>query len=125
MTDANWNDVNRVMRMDPGPRDSFVVTLVDGKRVSVEPVDAYEQALNRATVLARQIKRPVKLLPMQAAELIGLMRLKASDMTTPSAGDSETRQLVLKTCREAILESNDVSVRHEAHGVLVGLGETL
>ena len=125
MTNANWNDVNRVMRMDPGPRDSFVVTLVDGQRVSVEPVDAYEQALNRATMLAGQTNRPVKLLPMQAAELIGLMGLKAGDMTTPSTDDAEARQLVVNTCREAILESNDASVRLEAHGVLVGMGETL
>lgn len=125
MTNANWNDVNRVTRMDPGPRDSFVVTLVDGKRISVEPVEAYEQALNRATVLAGQIKRPVKLLPMRAAELIGLMDLKPDKTTTTSADDAETRRLVLNTCREAILKSNDASVRSEAHGVLVGMGETL
>lgn len=125
MTDASWTDNNRVVSAHPGPRDSFVITLVDGKRASVEPVDAYEQALNRATMLARQIRRPVKLLPMQAAELIGLMGLKAGDMTTPSADDAEARQLVVNTCREAILESNDAFVRREAHCVLAGMGETL
>ena len=104
------------------PKHSFKL---NGKRVSVEPVEEYEQALSRANALARGIKQPVKLLPMQVGELLRFMGLDKVDMTKPSPNDAEMRQLVVTTCREVILECNDASVRREAHGVLVGMGETL
>ena len=123
MTNGSWIDANRVVSAEPGPRDSFVVTLVDGKRVAVEPADAYEQALSRANALASRIKEPVKLLPMQVGELLGFMGLEKADLGAPSPTDAEMRRLVVATCQEAMLEASDVTVRREAHSVLVGMGK--
>lgn len=125
MIEASWIDPNRVVTADPGPRDSFVVTLVDGKRVAVESVEVFGQALNRAKALARGIKPPVKLLPMQLGELLGFMGLDKIDMTKPSPNDAELYQLAVTTCREVILNCNDGAVRREAHATLVCMGEAL
>lgn len=43
MSKASWSNANPVYRHHPGPRDSFVVVLADGKRIKLTTVDRYER----------------------------------------------------------------------------------
>lgn len=48
----SWISQNRVVTAYPGPRDSCVVTLVDGKRIGLCSVEEYDAALPLANQFA-------------------------------------------------------------------------
>lgn len=119
---GSWIAANRVISVEPGPRDICVVTLVDGRRVSVDHVLDYEKARTKGHQLAQQFSRPVKVLPMGGTELIGFLGLAKADFTPSAETDIEVRELVVSTCREALLECDDGVIRREAYELLVALG---
>jgi hypothetical protein len=119
---------NRVATMPPGPGDLFVVTMLSGKRVFIEPIDQYDKAVQIAERFARHIRhdRPVilRVLPMSLDELVAQMRMTRAELTavTPPTDDDADRKLVIDTCMGALRESSDQHVRAEAVEVLTGMG---
>tara|TARA_R110002051_G_scaffold243798_1_gene303779 strand:- start:3757 stop:4131 length:375 start_codon:yes stop_codon:yes gene_type:complete len=120
---SSWNSQNRVVTAYPGPRDSFVVTLGDGKRIDMCSVEEYDTALARASKLAQETKLAVKVLPMTAAELINFAGIKASDLAASTEGEAALRRQVVTTLREAMIEADDRETRVEAQALLAALGE--
>lgn len=119
---GSWASANRVMAFDPGPRDICVVTLLNGRRAAIDHVCDYEKALYAASELAGRVSVPVKVLPMGAAELVAFLRLSPADFAGPAADDAEMRELAVHTCRDALLNSDDRTVRQDAHDLLTALG---
>lgn len=122
---SSWISLNRVVTAYPGPRDSFVVTLGDGKRIGVCSVEEYEEGLARANKLVRDTKLAVKVLPMTAAEFIYFAGITASDLAASPEANADLRRLVVTTLREALVEADDRETRVEAQALLVGMGEAL
>lgn len=120
---SSWNSRNRVVTAEPGPRDSFVVTLGDGRRIDVCSVEEYEAVLARAKKLLRDTNLAVKVLPMTAAELINFAGIKASDLAASPEADADLRRRVLATLREALVEADDRETRVEAQALLERMGE--
>ena len=105
---SSWTSLNRVVTAYPGPRDSFVVTLGDGKR---------------ANKLVRDTKLAVKVLPMTAAELINFAGITTSDLSATPEADADLRRHVVAALREAMIEADDRETRVEAQALLAGMGE--
>lgn len=121
----SWIDPHRIVSAEPLPRDHVVVTFVEGKRVSIHPVGEYERVREAAVILAKQAKRPVKVLPMTIIELMGFMGMDPAEFAASlSPKDAEQdRQLVVATCMEILRECNDAAVRKEAYDLLTSIGE--
>ena len=119
----SWISRNRVVSAQPGPRDSFVVTLGDGRRIDVCSVEEYDTALARASRLAQDTKMAIKVLPMTAAELINYAGITASDLAATPEADADLRRQVVTTLREAMIEADDRETRVEAQALLAGMGE--
>ena len=120
---SSWNSQNRVVTAYPGPRDSFVVTLGDGRRLDVCSVEEYDAVLARANKLARDTKLAVKVLPMTATEFINFAGLTASDIAATPDADADPRRQVVTTLREALVEADDRETRAEAQALLAAMGE--
>lgn len=120
---GSWADQNPLVSFEPCPRDVCVVTLVDGRRAAVDHATDYHKAHSAASELARRGPAPVKVLPMQAGELAHFLGFEAGDLAAGSHRYQEDRALLLRTCREALHESNEKSVRDDARGLLLALGE--
>lgn len=121
---SSWISLNRVVTAVPGPRDSFVLTLGDGKRIDLCSVEEYDAALARASRLAQETKLAFKVLPMTAAELINFAGIKASDLASSTEADADLRLQVVTTLREAMIEADDRETRVEAQALLTGIGGT-
>ena len=120
---TSWISLNRVATAYPGPRDSFVVTLGDGKRIGLCSVEGYDAALARANQLAQETRLAVKVLPMTAAELINFAGITARDLAATPEADADLRRQVVTTLREAMIEADDRETRVEAQALLVRMGE--
>ena len=119
---------NRVATMAPGPGDLFVVTMLGGQRVFVEPIDQYDRAVRIAEGFARRIVhgRPVviRVLPMSLDELLSHMGMTREELASglDAADEEADRKLVIDTCMAVLRESSDQHVRAEAVEVLTGIG---
>lgn len=119
----SWISLNRVVTAYPGPRDSFVVTLGDGKRIGLCSVEEYDAALSLANQLAPETRLALKVLPMTAAEWINFSGITASDLASSPEADAGLRQLMVTTLREIMLDSDDRATRVEARDTLYAMGE--
>jgi hypothetical protein len=82
---GSWHDLNsapRVESTNPSPRDVCVVTLLEGRRVAIEPISNWEEAVSKAKALVERTKRPVKVLAMRAEELMDFLGLTTADLPT-------------------------------------------
>lgn len=120
---SSWFSLNRVVTAYPAQRDSFVVTLGDGKRIDMCSVEEYDTALARASRLAQETKLAVKVLPMTAAELINFAGIKASDLASSTDAEADLRRQLVTTLRKAMIEADDRETRIEAQSLLAGIGE--
>ena len=120
---SSWIDQNRVVSAEPGPRDSFVVVLADGKRIELTTVDKFEEVLARANKLARQTVLAVKVLPMTAREFIAFAGVTAADLSTSPEAEAQQRQVAVEALRSAMVEAPDRSTRVEARDLLHAMGE--
>lgn len=118
---SSWIDQHRVVTGFPAPRDSFVVTLADGKQIGLNLAHEYEAVLERAKRLAKQTGLAVKVLPMTAREFIGFAGLKADDLASTPQAEAALKQEMIDTLRQAMIEANDLSVRKEAEALLMQL----
>lgn len=94
-----------------------------GKRISVYTVDQYPAAGELARRMAVQFQVQVKLLTMTAAELHAFLNVNPGDLFSDPEGDATMRALVVKTCKETPVSSNDQSARADAFNLLVQFGE--
>ncbi|ASE38383.1 hypothetical protein [Brevundimonas vesicularis] len=122
---SNWNDVNRIVARDPGPRDTLVVTYADGRRIDVTTTDRYDDVLSRASELARQTKLAVKVLPMTVIEFANFERMNLSTLFETPESEANLRAIVVQTLREALVAASDQSTREMARDTLNGMGEAL
>lgn len=122
---SNWNDVNRMVARDPGPRDTLVVTYADGRRIDVTTTDRYDDVLSRASELARQTKLAVKVLPMTVIEFANFERMDLSTLFETPESEASLRAIVVQTLREALVAASDQSTREMARDTLNGMGEAL
>jgi hypothetical protein len=119
---------HRVATMAPGPDDLFVVTLMFGKTVLVDPIDQYDRTVRVAEAFARRIvhDRPVtiKVIPLSFRELLaheGTTREEVAKTLTP-ADRAADRLLITDACWKVLRESNDPKVRADALELLTGMG---
>lgn len=122
---SNWNDVNRIVARDPGPRDTLVVTYADGRRIDVTTTDRYDVVRSRASELARQTKLAVKVLPMTVIEFANFERMDLSKLFETPESEASLRAVVVQTLREALVAASDQSTREMARDTLNGMGEAL
>lgn len=69
----SWRDVHRAMCPEPGPRDLFLVILINGNRVAIQQADEYDKWRAAAERLAEQEHCDVKVLPMSGGELMNFL----------------------------------------------------
>lgn len=116
----------RVAILAPGPDDLFCVTTLGGRRVVVQPIFEYEQALAVAQAFVAQAPVPVtlKVLCLSAREAKAMGYLPEGTLPAESpAQDAEDRQFAVSTLWRVVRESNDAKVRGDALGLLRELGE--
>lgn len=118
-----WLPKYRVIAAEPSPRDICLVLYADGRRVSVHTVDEFEAVAALAKRLAEQFQCQMKLLPMTGAELLAFLNVAPGKLFDAPEEDAEMRALAITTCRSALLNSNEPSVRADAMALLVNLGE--
>lgn len=122
---ASWRPIYRAMCPDPGPRDLFVVILVNGKRIGLFHIEAYPKLRETAHKLAEQHKCQVKVLPMTGEELLNFCGIQWSP-TGPVQPienmEPAFRAQAIKNCRDAISECEDARLRQDALAMLDVLG---
>lgn len=129
MTTLRSRNGNCVAALQPAPGDLFVVTLLGGKVVFVQPADEYEQALRLAGAFAEQATNPdgrpftVKVHGMSLAELLAFKGISRDDFGAGLAEhDAELRAMAERTCKDVLRASNDAAVRSDAFDLLVSMG---
>lgn len=122
---------NHVAALGPSPGDLFVVTMIGGKRVFVEPVTQYEKAVGLAEAFARAMTQPrpftIKVLCMTFGELIAHMGHRREDYANAlSPEDAERdRQAKISACMDLLRTCNDPQVRADALDILKEMGAIL
>lgn len=120
---------NCVSTMSPAPDDLFVVTTLFGKRVFVQPIQQYEQALRVATAFADYMQHPrpivVKVLCLSHVEMTDAMGIDPATLFDgkSSQDEAELRQSVVTACKTALLESPLAAVRADAMQLLIRMGD--
>jgi hypothetical protein len=72
----SWRAFHRAMCPEPGPRDMFLVILINGKRVAIQHADEYDRWRTAAEQLAAQEKCNVKVLPMTGSEMMAFLGIE-------------------------------------------------
>lgn len=120
-----WENPHRTVTAEPLQTDHVVVTLVDGRRASVQPAHHYERVRDAAQNVAKETGCRVKVLPMTIIELMNFMGVDAAAFAAnlTEAEEAGLRRATVTACKEALREADDASVRKEAYDLLVGMGE--
>lgn len=121
-----WMSRSRVVTTAPAPDDLFVVTMIGGRRVTLRPIDEYDQAVEQAREAVRAVDpapATVKVfcLSLREAQAMGFLPADLPQNQTPEQ-DAHDRQLVITTCLNLVQRSNDYRIRTEALGMLKQLG---
>ncbi|MEX6726150.1 hypothetical protein [Parapedomonas caeni] len=119
---TSWRNVNRAICPEPGPRHTFVVLLINGKRVSFKSVDEYEKQRAAAEQLAHEHPWQVKLLPMTGRELLGFYGIEPDEPKSMADLDPEFRAQAVKNFMDVLRTSIEESEREEALDLLQKLG---
>lgn len=120
---SGWTEGKPFGVLKPGPRDSFVVTLADGRRIETTTIDRFEEVVRRAQRLATETDLAVKVLPMTAHEYIAFAGIRPMDLAASPESGAELRQLTVETLRTAMVEAPEQSTRTEARDLLKSMGE--
>jgi hypothetical protein len=119
---ASWQPIYRAMCPEPGPRDLFVVILINGKRVGLHPVEEYERWRAAAQKLACEHECQVKVLPMGGHELLAFSGVEPAAPQPVENMDPAFRAQAVKNCHAAIVECDDARLRQDALDLLRALG---
>jgi hypothetical protein len=117
---------NRVASSPPGHGDVFCVTTLFGRRVFLETVADYAEALDRANRFIAVTKHTspltvrVMCLSLVEAQAMGFVPDDLAQDQTP-AEEAETRQLVVNTLLDVLRKSNEPGPRSEAMQLLQAL----
>ncbi len=118
---------HRVATLAPSPGDVFVLTTLFGRRVFVQPVTEYEQAVRRAQAFVRRLVHAghvtvkVICLTLPEAQAMGYAPDDLFQDQTPEA-EAEMRQLAVSASMDALRNSPDATVRLDAMKLLNDLG---
>lgn len=115
---ASWRPIYRAMCPEPGPRDLFVVILIDGKRVGVRPVEEYKRWRTAAERLAREHECQVKVLPMGGHEVLAFYGIEPAAPQSIDKMDPAFRTEAIQNCMDAIIECDDARLRKDALDML-------
>lgn len=120
MTYMSWEPRHRCTTIAPGKLDLFVLTLVDGTRVALDPVTDYDAALARARAFHRGPKCQVKVLPLTGDEARNMSLLVPAAKPEPLCPSDE--KLVRDTLVSVFRTSNDDDARRDAFELLRDMG---
>lgn len=118
----SWRPIYRAVCPEPGPRDLFLVVLVNGKRVSVQPVMDYERLSAALDTFAREQECQVKMLPMTGSELMAFCGIAPSDPQPMDALEPAFRAQAVQNCLDVLERGAEPRERAEALDLLQKLG---
>ena len=118
----SWRAAYQAMCPPPGPRDEFVVVLVNGKRVNFWPVTDYDKLRTLATRLVDEHQCQMKVLPMTGSELMNFLGLEPGAPQPMETLDPELRQQAIVNCMDSLRESAEPREREWALDLLQKLG---
>ena len=115
---------NHVYAYDPLPRDSWVETLIGNRRMSMQPIAHYEQAVAWAVSMADQFDPPIHIVPIDANDLSALHgeQLERGLAAMTPNERHELRREVVTTAALAMRDCPDPDVRADAYEVLGKMG---
>jgi hypothetical protein len=114
----SWRTPFRAMCPEPGPRDIFLVILINGKRVAIEHADEYDRWRTAADRLAAQESCSIKVLPMSGNEMMNFIGVVPEPSQPIANLDPAFREQAVKNCMDVLRESNVSSDRTEALDLL-------
>jgi hypothetical protein len=120
MTYAGWGRRYRVTTIQPGKLDLFVVTFIDGRRATIDPITDYEAAFARAVEFLGDRQCQIKVLPMTGPEVFNLLGIRLPDHPQPM--DADVRQQLVATLKQVASEGTDPDARADALDLLADLG---
>ena len=117
-----WRERNLALCPQPGPHDQFVVVLVNGKRVTFQPLNDYEKLRTAAERLADELQSPIKLLPMTCDEMMNFLGIEPEPPQPIENLDPTFRLQAIKNCMDTLRTSAEPSECDVAINLLQKLG---
>ena len=115
--------------LPPSHGDLFVLTTVLGRRVFLDPITHYEQAVRRARDLADRLVHPepvvIKVLSLSALESCKLHSIDPAALfadQTPEQ-EAEVRRQIITNCHDALRNRSDPRERSDALKLLHDMKE--
>ncbi|MGY6551814.1 MAG: hypothetical protein ACXIT4_07945 [Erythrobacter sp.] len=118
----SWRPIYRAICPEPGPRDVFLVVLVNGKRVSIQPVTDYERLRDALDTVAREKECHVKMLSMTGREFMNFSGITPREPRSIDDMDPAFHAQAVKNCTDLIEASVEPRERKEALDLLRKLG---
>jgi len=123
MTDyRSWRAPFRAMCPEPGPRDLFLVILINGKRVAIQQAAEYDKWRAAAEQLAAQEDCNVKVLPMSGSELMNFLGVEPEASQPIASLDAAFREQAVKNCMDVLRTGSGERDRADALDMLGHLG---
>ncbi|WP_156358211.1 hypothetical protein [Sphingobium sp. Leaf26] len=123
MTDfRSWRATHRAMCPEPGPRDLFLVIIINGRRAAIQHADEYERWRVAAERLAASEKCDVKVLPMSGSEMMNFLGIEPAPPQPIANLDPAFREQAVKNCMDVLRECNGSYDREVALDLLGHLG---
>jgi hypothetical protein len=119
---------NQVAVLPPSHGDLFVLTTVLGRRVSLDPIDHYEQAVRRAHVMADRLVHPepvvIKVLSLTNLEACKVQGIDPATLFADETPEQEAqmRQHIITSMTQLLHTSSDPRVRSDALKLLTDIG---
>lgn len=123
MTDyRSWRAPYRAMCPEPGPRDLFLVILINGKRAAIQHADEYDRWRVAAERLAAQESVNVKVLPMSGSEMMNFLGIEPESSQPIANLEPAFREQAVKNCMDVLRECSGAHDRKVALELLGHLG---
>lgn len=123
MTDyRSWRAAHRAMCPEPGPRDLFLVILINGRRATIQHADEYDRWRKAAERLAAQEQCDVKVLPMSGGEMMNFLGIEPAPPQPIANLDPAFREQAVKNCMDVLRECASERDRADALDMLGHLG---
>lgn len=118
----SWRAVHRAICPEPGPRDLFLVILINGKRAAIQHADEYERWRGAAERLAAEQKCSVKVLPMSGSEMMNFLGIEPEPSQPIANLDHAFREQAVRNCMDVLRECDGAHDREVALDLLGHLG---
>jgi len=107
---------------EPGPRDLFLVILVNGRHINFHAVTEYSKLRNALEQWATEYKCHIKMLPMGGDELMNYLNIAQCDPQPIENMDPEFRAQAVQNCLDSLRDSLEPDERDQALDLLRALG---